>query len=155
MPEQIEKATDSEIKHFEIRRKMIVHEDIQVNSRLSMLILAQGWLVTPSAILLASAGTNKFVILVAVICLAVVALLALYWFSRSIQAAIGEQEKILGRSTSAPHLAFPIGNDALMRALQAEGDEKKDGRSVASGVRFIVSLLWFSMIILAGVNAFV
>lgn len=60
MPEPgVEPDQKTNLAVFEIRRNMIVHEDQLINARLTVLLLAQSFLVTAAAILLASAHNTN------------------------------------------------------------------------------------------------
>jgi len=111
-----DKPSDREInlKNFEIRRAMIVHEDAQINSRLTMLIQMQGWLMAPTIILMAHALSEKkldIVTLILVLCFVAFGLLASIHIHNALTISKLQQSKVLDKN-GLGIFSF-VGKDAL------------------------------------------
>jgi hypothetical protein len=143
MTDEQKQLWETNLRHFDIRRKMVVHEDVQINARLTMLIQTQGWLVMPSVLLVSAKELSQIFALTLLFVFAVSGCLAAHVFSRSIAAAVAEQDKILGNTTSAITTSFPfLDAEHLSRALQAEGVQKTDGRTIIKWVPTCIYILW-------------
>lgn len=134
-------------KHFEILRGMIVHEDQQVNARLNMLIMIQGWLMVPAAIMISTTSDDPALDiyrLIFVFILAVIGCLVASFFGKSIGAASTVQNSITGTEENAATRLYSFSGDKekYKNALQAATDQKLDGRIIATKTPNIIYILW-------------
>lgn len=141
-----------ELRHFEIRRTMIVHEDGQINARLNMLIVANGVLFAATTLAFGLKSSPSLIQLVLVLIFGALGIMVTGAFDGAIEAAKCEQDKVIGRTDeNAKNVTpdelerlsntFPFSKqnkENLTKALQATGNEKSGGRSIIRRTHMII-----------------
>src|SRR4051794_4880988 len=95
-PPVVRAAADDPLENFKIRRDMVVHEDQQINHRVTVTITTQSLLFTATVLALISArrGTNGPEVAHLIVCLSVVGICFGLLMTRAIHAARDEQDNV-------------------------------------------------------------
>jgi hypothetical protein len=144
--------SDKDLKCFEIRRAMVIHEDGQVNQRINFLLVAQTFmLVAAVTVLVATIPPSDKLALSSL--LSAAATLMIIWTNRSIAAAGAEMEEVR-RESGQYQDVFHIEEDRVRVCLQAGEGPFEGGMTLARNVPALLLALWVGVAVCGAHIAF-